>query len=636
MERVSTSRTEAAGCLSRIDDHAHDDSIERLEAAVAFCKEKIRSGISSPEVYNNLGVALVVLGRHDEAIDNFHQALALKSDFPEAHGGLGNALRLQGRVQEAEVQYEKMLALRPDDAGGRNNLAGLLMMLGRVKEAMAQYRLAITANPGHAETYFNLGNAFDAIGRAAEAARAYRKALAIRPDFAGSHNNLGNVLQKLGEQAEAEAHYRRAIEIAPNYARAHRNLGSVLAALNRNEEAILAYERAIAMGSADTKIYNDVGVAHYMLGQAEDAYRAYQRALALGPRNAITLLNLANCKPFSDGDERLVALEKLSEDAKSLPENDQLALHFALGKAFTDLRQPERSFHHLSAGNNIKRRQIAYDEAETLLQFQRIKAVFTPSLLAKNAGAGDPSSLPIFVVGMPRSGTTLIEQILATHPDVFGAGELMDLDHVVAGLRDASRARTVFPEVMTELTGEALRQAGSCYVDRVSSAAPNMDRIVDKMPMNFRFIGLIYLALPNARIIHVRRDPLDTCFSCYSLLFTGTQPYAYDLAELGRYYRAYEGLMDHWRKVLPHGFMLDVCYESVVDDLEGEARRIIDYCGLAWDDACLRFYETKRPVLTASAAQVRQPIHRNSIGRWRPYQRMLQPLVAALGAQQNH
>jgi hypothetical protein len=188
---------------------------------------------------------------------------------------------------------------------------------------------------------------------------------------------------------------------------------------------------------------------------------------------------------------------------------------------------------------------------------------------------------------------------------------------------------------VTEITGDALRQAGSRYLDRISSAAPNMERIVDKMAMNFRFIGLIYLALPSASIIHVRRDSVDTCFSCYSLLFTGTQPYAYNLAELGRYYRAYEGLMDHWRKILPPGFMLEVRYENVVDDLEGEARRIIDYCGLAWDEACLRFYETQRPVLTASAAQVRRPIHRDSIGRWRPYRRMLQPLIEALGIQQN-
>jgi tetratricopeptide (TPR) repeat protein len=630
MERTSLGGKETVGLVSRIDEHAAV-RIDGLEAAVARFKKKIRSGShASPEVHNDLGVALTVLGRLDEAIGNFQQALAVKPDFPEAHGGLGNALRRQGRLEEAASQYERMLALRPDDVGAHNNLAGLLMMLGRVKQALAQYRLAIVARPDHAETYFNLGNAFDAIGRAAEAAMAYRKALAIRADFAGAHNNLGNVLQKLGKLAEAEAHYRRAIEIAPDYAHAYRNLGNVLVALSRHKEAIPAYNRALAMGSADARIYNSLGVAHNVVGQTEDAFKAFQRAVAIEPCNAEMHLNLATCKSFSDGDERLVALEKLCENAKSLGEDDQIALHFALGKAFDDLKQPERSFHHLSAGNKLKRRQIAYDEAETLRQFERLQAAFTPDLLAKNAGVGDPSNLPVFVVGMPRSGTTLIEQILASHPKVFGAGELFDLGHVVEGLRDPSGASGDFPEVMTQMTGEALRRAGSRYVNRISSPARNKERIVDKMPFNLQFVGLIYLALPNAKVIHIGRDPLDTCFSCYSQLFTGSHPYAYDLAELGRCYRAYEGLMDHWRKVLPPDFMLDVRYENVVDDLEGEARRILDYCDLAWDEACLRFYETRRPVVTASFAQVRRPINRRSIGRWRPYSRMLQPLVEAL------
>jgi tetratricopeptide (TPR) repeat protein len=635
MERTSPGATEAVGSVSQVDDH-HPVGIDRLEAAVAGFKNKMGSAHhASPEVHNDLGVALTALGRLEEAIENFQQALSLKPGFPQAHGGLGNALRLKGRLEEAASQYERMLVLRPDDAGARNNLAGLLMMRGRVKEALAQYRLAIVAKPDHAETYFNLGNAFDAVGRANEAAVAYRKALAIRADFAGAHHNLGNVLQKLGQPAQAEAHYRRAIEIAPDYAHSYRNLGNVLVALSRHREAIPAYNRALAMGFADAKIYNSLGIAHNVVGQGEEAFRAFQHAVAIEPCNAEMHLNLATCKPFSDGDERLIALEKLAANAKSLPENDQVALHFALGKAFDDLKQPARSFHHLSAGNQLKRSQITYDEVETLRLFERIQAAFTPDLLAKNAGAGDPSNLPIFVVGMPRSGTTLIEQILASHPKVFGAGELFDLGHVIAGLRDASGASSDFPEVMTEMTGEALRRAGSRYLDRIGSPAPDKERIVDKMPFNLQFIGLICLALPNARVIHVRRDPLDTCFSCYSQLFLGSQPYAYDLAELGRCYRAYEGLMDHWRKVLPRDFMLEVRYENVVDDLEGEARRILDYCGLAWDEACLRFYETRRPVVTASFAQVRRPINRRSIGRWRPYGQMLQPLVDALGVQQN-
>jgi tetratricopeptide (TPR) repeat protein len=603
-----------------------------LEATVARYEEALAAGPPSAAVHNNLGIALATLGRLDEAIAHFRRALTLKPDFPEAHGNLGNVLRLQGRMLEAVTQYEMMLAIRPDDALARNNLGNLLMLLGRVKEALAQYRLAITATPDHAETYYNLGNALDKIGRHAEAAVAYERALAVRPNFAEAHNNLGHVLKKLGRPLEAEAQFRRALEIAPTYGYVHRNLGHVLTDLNRHEEAIAAYEKAIAAGSADAETYNNIGAAHYLLGRLDDAYHAYHRALALAPRNAMVLLNLANCKRFSDDDERLATMKKLAEDAESLPESDQIALHFALGKAFAELRQPERAFDHLSAGNKLKRRQIAYDEAETLRWFQRTQKVFTPNLMRKRVGAGHPSTLPIFLVGMPRSGTTLIEQILASHSQVFGAGELEDLEQAVVALRGGNAAQASFPEIVAELSGEALRQVASNYLERITQASPGVQRIVDKMPMNFRFIGLIYLTLPNARVIHVRRDPMDTCFSCYSLLFTGAHLYDYDLSELGRYYRAYETLMDHWRNVLPHGYMHEVRYEDVVDDLEGQARKIIDYCGLGWEPSCLRFYETQRPVLTGSAGQVRQPIYRDSIGRWRPYQRMLQPLIEALGA----
>jgi hypothetical protein len=240
-------------------------------------------------------------------------------------------------------------------------------------------------------------------------------------------------------------------------------------------------------------------------------------------------------------------------------------------------------------------------------------------------GLGDPSSVPVFIVGMPRSGTTLIEQILASHPRVFGAGELMNLTRTVATL---SR-RAPFLGAILAMGAPELRELGAHYVTEVRQLAPEADRIIDKMPANFRLVGLIHLALPNARIIHARRDPLDTCFSCFSQLFSGDQPFSYDLAELGRYYSAYEMLMQHWRRVLPRGVMLEVNYEDVIGDLEGEARRIVSHCGLEWDDACLSFHQTERPV--RSTFQVRQPIYRNSVGRWRLYERHLGPLIGALG-----
>ena len=314
----------------------------------------------------------------------------------------------------------------------------------------------------------------------------------------------------------------------------------------------------------------------------------------------------------------------------SLPMEDRRDLHFALGKAYADLDQRERSFHHLLEGNALKRREFVYDEAETLGFLDRIRTVFTAELMHSKRGLGDASMVPIFIVGMPRSGTTLVEQILASHPKVFGAGELKEFSKAATSLGMSNGALS-FPEVVPALSAEQLRQLGTSYLDGVAAAAPKAERITDKMPANFSFVGLIHLALPNARIIHMRRDPIDTCLSCFSQLFAGDVPYCYNLGELGRYYRAYQTLMEHWRRVLPAGLMLEVEYEKVVADIEGQARQTVAYCGLEWDDACLDFYKTQRPIRTASATQVRQPIYRTSVGRWKPYQHLLQPLIKELG-----
>jgi hypothetical protein len=252
-------------------------------------------------------------------------------------------------------------------------------------------------------------------------------------------------------------------------------------------------------------------------------------------------------------------------------------------------------------------------------------------LIAQKSGAGEPSRMPIFVIGMPRSGTTLIEQIIASHPLVHGAGELQTFNDVILTVRGPDGNPLRYPDFMPALDAAALRQIGARYVADVRKLAPSGERVTDKMPSNYYFAGFIHLALPNAKIIHSIRNPVDTCISCFSKLFTAEQNHTYDLAELGRYYKRYETLMSHWRRVLPAKTILDIRYEDVVADLEKQARRIIDYCGLPWDDRCLSFHETDRPVRTASATQVRQPIYKSAVGRWRVYEGQLEPLLRGLG-----
>ena len=294
-----------------------------------------------------------------------------------------------------------------------------------------------------------------------------------------------------------------------------------------------------------------------------------------------------------------------------LPADQALYIHFALAKALDDVRDYGRAFEHLRQGNALKRERIDYDETGTLKLFEHISAVFDRGLFDRFQGQGDPSSVPVFVLGMPRSGSTLIEQILASHPQIHAAGELTILEN-------------------SPMDVTAFRRLGQSYLSQLPKVPDEKIRIVDKLPGNFLRIGLIRLMLPNARIIHTMRDPIDTCLSCYSKLFNTGLPFTYDLAELGRYYRAYSELMAHWRSVLPPGAMLDVSYEDVVDDLEGQARRLIDYCGLPWDDRCIDFHRSNRPVRTASAVQVRQPLFRSSLQRWRNYESGLAPLLDEL------
>jgi hypothetical protein len=328
-------------------------------------------------------------------------------------------------------------------------------------------------------------------------------------------------------------------------------------------------------------------------------------------------------KKFAAGDAEIAAMQALLAKGDEISKGDTMLLHFALGKAFLDTGDSGRAFAHLNAGNRMKRAQISYDPVSTGHWMRSIATVFSADFLERLEGQGAASSKPIFVLGMPRSGTTLVEQILASHPSVHGAGELSYIQNIVNELGN-------FPSSAAALTPASLRAFGERYLAQTAKLAPGAPHVVDKMPINFAYAGLIRLILPGARLIHSRRDPVDTCLSCYSKLFTAEQSFSYDLAELGQFHRDYQRLTAHWRNVFPPEFFLEVDYESVVEDLEGQARRMLDFLSLPWDPACLAFHETKRPVRTASVNQVRQKLYKSSSGRWRQHKANLGPLLAAL------
>jgi Flp pilus assembly protein TadD len=530
-------------------------------------------------------------GRLGEAIEIYRQALALTPGDARAHGGLATALRDLRRFAEADACYRQALALDPLDTWTLNNAAQSARWQRRLDEALALATQSAVIDPRNHETFTLL--AAVEVGRRefARAKAACARALELRPGHAEALNLMGRIAYEEGRSDEAIAHYRAALAREPKLAAAYNNLGSALR------------ER----------------------GEIEAARTAFRSAIELEPQLAIAFLNLADLHRFAPGDSLLAAMEELGKNSAALSESEQLWLAFALAKAYDDLGDHTRAFHQLVLGNRLKRAQIHYDERATLGEFDRVGAVFTQELMrAARGGEGGP--VPVLIVGMPRSGTTLIEQMLASHPKVFGAGELPDLPTLTGGLRDARGCD--YPDCIATIDRAALHACGEAYVDGLRRRAPDAACITDKLPANFAHLGFACLAVPNLRIVHVRRDPLDTCLSCFSKLFAQDQlHYAYDLAELGRYYRAYARLMEHWRAVLPPGVMLELQHEELVADPEPHARRLLAHCGLEWDAACLRFHETRRPVRTLSAGQVREPLFRRSIGRAEPYRQWLGPLI---------
>ncbi len=447
--------------------------------------------------------------------------------------------------------------------------AVLLEQRGNLPEAEKIYRAILKQYPRHFQTLSNLGTVLLRAERMEEAYRVLIKALKQQPDSAEVHSLLARALAKLDRHEEGLKRARRAVALKPDQPETHAALAQGLGDLGRYDEATATLARAIELAPDQPRFY-------YYWG---------------------------HITKWTPGDPRLAALEALEGNAASMPLEEQVNLHFALAKAYADCGDIDRSFPHQIEGGALRRRQFAYDEAATLRELDALREVFDARWLERNRGAGDPSSLPVFVLGMPRSGTSLVEQILASHPKVRGLGERVAFNDALAQISGTPAVPVALARIAAQWPPPDLRRLGKLYLAAIRSGVPgSVTRATDKLPANFRFAGLIHAALPNARIIHTRRDPVDTCLSLFSILFSGAgQLFSYDLGELGRYYRGYEKLMAHWSSILPGSVMLDVRYEDVVGDLETHARRIVAHCGLEWDNACLDFHKTNRPVLTVSS-----------------------------------
>jgi tetratricopeptide (TPR) repeat protein len=539
-------------------------------------------------------------------------------------GDLAQAEQLYRQVLQAEPGRVEALALLALSCHQRNDLAA----------AEGWYRRTMAIQCSHvAETSFRLGTVLADLNRMDEAGACFQEAVRLRPDAVEAWNNLGNVHLKRNLQ-EAIRCYREAVRLRPNYADAQINLGNALRDDNRVAEALGAYREAVRLRPDNARWRLNLAVVLFEMGEAREGEASIREFLKAQPGSPTALSTLAANDLYSEADPSCDELRARLADPRITLEESAL-LHFTLARLLDRTGPHGEAFEHLLEASRLRRelaRQAgeAFDADSNSRLVDRLIAWFTPDWFDRYRDSGMDSDEPVFVVGMPRSGTTLVEQILSSHPDVFGVGEVSDLRHVVDRLATPPGAVGQFPGYLSSLDGAGIRRIGEDYLGRVRDRVGRpVRRITDKMLTNFIYAGLIATVFPRARMIDCRRDPLDTCVSCFMQLFRGLN-FTLDLEDLGRFYRDYVRLMDHWRRVCPLP-ILEVTYEELVADIEAGSRRLVEFCGLPWNDSCLRFYENPRAVRTVSKFQVRRPVYSSSVGRWRRYADHLGPLQRALG-----
>jgi len=604
----------------------------QLQAAKEIYARICEIDPNDAQAWHTLGMINAQLGNFADAAAAWRQAVTVKPDFAEGHCNLGNAMFSLGKYDEAVNHYRDALHIQPRYGEALSNMGTAFNQLNRLEEAAQCYEAALDV-AANALIHYNLANVRTHQQLLDEAVTHYQRALVLEPKQPDFHNNLGNALHHLGRYADAEAAYREALRIDPHHAtvyETHANLGTVLLQMNRYDEARASYGRALELKPDFPRAVAGIASVLEKQGEFEQAYAVLQPYLQGSKEDCnITLAFASLCHHLDRCDEAVIPLERLiAEEGPALDTYSAIMSHFALARLLDAAGDYDLAFDHYRQGNELSERR--FDFREHLRRIEELMDVYTAPFMANAPRARHGSGRPVFIVGMPRSGTSLVEQILASHPAVFGAGELDEIYRIVVDLPEILDSPLPYPQCIQDMTQTDADRAAKRYLDHISSLAPpDAQRITNKMPANFQHLGLIALLFPEARIIHCVRDPLDTCLSCYFQQFSEGLFFTYDLGNLGAYYRQYLRLMEHWRKVLKVS-MMEIRYEELVADQEGISRKIVEHCGLKWDERCLRFHETQRVVATASYDQVRQPLYSRSVGRWQHYERHLEPLRRAL------
>ena len=587
---------------------AHDEAVQLLARAV-------RTAPGHAQAHEDLGTLYLNMDQAAEAIKYLERARELRSPHAPLLSKLSAAYSRLGNAEEAESCRKAAAALSPEQA--RLDEATRLFTQGRFRESETIAKELVRQNPKDV-------NAALLLARLAMMANCYEDARAIlekitetAPRFIAVWHDLSTVLKELHQYDEAVEVLERALRLDPDNALTHYYHGAALAMAARPEQAVLAYQQAVTLDPQLPGAHIGLGHVLKTVGDQEGGIAAYRRAIELRPDFGETYYSLANLKTFVFSDEEVdVMATKLSNE--TLPVDCRVHFAFSLGKAFEDRKDYGQAFEHYALANQLHRETIAYDPVQTSVAHGRMRDTFSAEFFAERQGEwGCPDSDPIFIVGLPRSGSTLLEQILASHSQVDGTSELPDISMIAQSLTQ-QRTGQIFPQCVADLPMAAIRKLGEQYLLQTRSHRDTAQFFTDKMPNNFAYVGFIKTILPNAKIIDARRHPMDSCFGCFKQHFAKGQTFTYDLFELGEFYLEYDQLMRHWDDVLP-GAVLRVQYEEVVEDLEVQVRRILDFCELPFEEQCVNFHETKRAVRTASSEQVRQPIYKGSVQTWKRY-----------------
>ena len=603
--------------------------------------------------WNNLGNVSRDLGNLEEAIEYCEKALAIDPNYAEALNNIANAQMDLGMFEESEANYRKSVTAKPDYADAHNNLGINLVKQGRYYEAIQSCRVALSYRPEYFEALLCLSLAARSVGDLVEAEKAIHKATLIDPESAEARIDLADLLFMQDRYGDAEIELQRVQELKPDTVRAYLKLADVYERGGKVQEAIEAIDQALELNPDMPEVHTKKGAICHISNRIPEAEGYFEKALEIRPNMAAPLISLAEVnlskgdmdkaefyinkakevvpdlpslyltvsktKKFTEDDPDFQKMVELADKGEKFGIDQLASLNYALFSAYENIGDSDKAFAHLLKASEYKRRLVPYDPDRQSQNFKNIKEFYSPDALKTYEGKGLQSDLPVFILGMPRSGTTLTEQIISSHSDVFGAGELVEM--------------SIIDNFFGYLKPDNAKAQGQWYIDRIIERDENglSKRITDKMPGNFSAIGKITAILPDAKIIHTRRNPIDTCLSCFKQNFARGQYWSYNLQELGQYYNLYLDLMAYWREHLGDRF-IEIDYEDTVNDLEKQARHLIDYVELPWDEKCLKPHKQKRAVLTASKTQVTQPVYKTSVKSWQKYETQLQPLIDELSS----